>query len=154
MAILFFDSSSLVKRYVAETGTAWVQELTDQAAGHRRFIAQITGVEMIAAVTRRLRRGDLAPAEAATALAEIQADFGRDYLLLEASLPRVREAMALAERHGLRGYDAVQLATALFLRGRCRAAGMPDPILIAADGELNRAAGAEGFTVDDPNQHP
>lgn len=154
MAILFFDSSGLVKRYVAEAGTAWVQGLTNPSTGHRRFIAQITGVEMMAAVTRRLRRGDLAPAEAATALAEIQADFGRDYLLLEVSLPRVREAMALAERHGLRGYDAVQLAMALFLRGRCRLSGMPDPLLIAADGELNRAAGAEGFTVDDPNRHP
>lgn len=87
MAILFFDSSGLVKRYIAETGTAWVQALVDPTTGHDRVVAQITGAEMIAAVTRRLRRGDTTPADAASAIAEIQADFTNDYFLLEVSLP-------------------------------------------------------------------
>ena len=153
MAILFFDSSGLVKRNVTEIGTAWVQGIADPAAGNDRFIAQITGAEMIAAVTRRLRRGDLTPADAAFALAEINADFTRDFFLLEVSLPRVQEAMALAERHGLRGYDAVQLAAALYLRLQCRLTGQPDPVIITADRELNAAALAEGLGVDDPNTH-
>jgi len=45
MAIYFLDSSGLVKRYVAEMGTAWVQGMTDAASGNDRFIAQITGAE-------------------------------------------------------------------------------------------------------------
>ncbi len=154
MATLFFDSSGLVKRYIAETGTAWIQSLNAPAVGHDRVIAQITGPEMIAAVTRRLRRGDTTPAEADVALSEIEADFAGDYFLLEVSLARVREAMILARTHGLRGYDAVQLAAALFLRDQCRALGQPDPIIITADVELAAAAMAEGLTVDDPNAHP
>lgn len=154
MATLFFDSSGLVKHYIAETGTAWVQSLNAPTAGHDRVIAQITGAEMVAAVTRRLRRGDTTPADAATAISEIEADFAGDYFLLEVSLTRVREAMTLARTHGLRGYDAVQLAAALFLRAQCRTLGQPDPVVITADVDLAAAAVAEGMVVEDPNTHP
>ncbi len=154
MATLFFDSSGLVKRYIAETGTSWIQSLNAPEAGHDRVIAQITGPEMVAAVTRRLRRGDTAPTDADAAISDIEADFAGDYFLLEITLARIREAMALAQTHGLRGYDAVQLATALFLRDQCRVLGQPDPVFITADVELAAAAMAEGLTVDDPNAHP
>jgi len=132
-------------------GTAWVQALTDATSGHDCFIAQITGAEMVAAVTRRLRRGQLMPADAA--LAEMQAEFMGDFFQLEVSLPRVQAARALAERHGLCGYDAVQLATALFLRLQCRTSGLLDPLVISSDVELNMAALAEGLAVDNPNNH-
>jgi len=45
MAVLFFDSSGLVKRYVAETGTAWVIGLLRPSANDI-FIANITGIEV------------------------------------------------------------------------------------------------------------
>lgn len=154
MATLFFDSSGMVKRYINETGTVWVQSLNDLQAGHDRVIAEITGVEMTAAVTRRLRRGDTTAADAASAIINIEADFSGDYFLLETSQSRIREAMSLTQKHGLRGYDAVQLATALFLRVQCRTLGQPDPIVITSDVELAAAAVAEGLTVNDPNQHP
>jgi predicted nucleic acid-binding protein len=154
MAIFFFDSSGLVKRYIAEAGSGWIQSLNDAAAGHSRVVAQITGPEMIAAVTRRERRGDTTSAEAAAAVLEIEADFAGDYVLLEVSLARIQEAMRLARKHGLRGYDSVQLAAALYLRDQCRALNQTDPILITADKELLAAGIAEGMIVDDPNMHP
>lgn len=67
MAILFLDSSGLVKRYIAETGSTWVQSVTNSTSGNECYIAQITGAEVVSAVTRRLRRGDLTPAAAARA---------------------------------------------------------------------------------------
>ena len=72
MAVLFLDTSGLVKRYVTETGTAWVQSITETAAGNDSFIAQITGAEMVSAVTRRLKRGQMTPADAAIALAKFK----------------------------------------------------------------------------------
>ena len=51
MAVYFFDSSALIKRYINETGTAWVQSLTDAASGHEIYIARVTTVEVVAAVT-------------------------------------------------------------------------------------------------------
>ena len=154
MATLYFDSSGLVRRYVNERGSAWVQALTEPTAGHVCVIAQITGAEMIAAVMRRLRRGDTTLADAETAFSNIESDFSDDYFLLETSLARIREAMDLAKVYGLRGYDSVQLATALFLHTQCRVLGQPDPILITSDVELAAAATAEGLIVDDPNAHP
>jgi hypothetical protein len=66
----------------------------------------------------------------------------------------IEEAMDLAELHGLRGYDAVQLATALLVEAGMTASGIGPLTLISADGDLNQAAQAEGLLTDDPNQHP
>ena len=153
MAILFLDSSGLVKRYIGEAGSAWVRNMTDPASGNECYLAQISGVEVVSAVTRRVRRGDLTSADAAMALAGFEADFTQNLVLLENSLPRIREAMALSRQHGLRGYDAVQLAVALHLRNRCRSFGHLEPVMITADYELNAAALAEGLVVDDPHNH-
>jgi hypothetical protein len=52
---LFFDSSALVKRYLTETGSAWVISLTDPAAGNSIILAEITRVEVAAALGSRHR---------------------------------------------------------------------------------------------------
>jgi predicted nucleic acid-binding protein len=53
--IYYFDSSGLVKRYVSEVGSNWVISLTDPAAGNRIYVANITGVEVPAAINKRVR---------------------------------------------------------------------------------------------------
>ena len=153
MAIYFFDSSGLVKRYIAETGSAWVQALTDSLSGNSIHVARVTGAEVVSAIARRQRRGATTAADAAAALVAFRADFQRAYFPLDVTAATALLAMDLAERHGLRGYDAVQLAAALELRSQCLAAGLPPPIFIAADNELNAAAVAEGLAVDNPNNH-
>ena len=65
MTVYFCDSSALVKCYVQERGSAWMRTLLDPTAGHHLYLASITGVEVIAAVTRRLRRGDMAATDGA-----------------------------------------------------------------------------------------
>ncbi len=55
MADVFFDSSGHVKRYISETGTAWVTKTVDIASGNNIFIAEITAVEITAAIARRTR---------------------------------------------------------------------------------------------------
>jgi len=62
--------------------------------------------------------------------------------------------MRLSEIRGLRGYDAVQLATALELENRFSANNLSSIIFISADNHLNQAAQTEGLTVDNPNNHP
>jgi predicted nucleic acid-binding protein len=107
MATYFFDSSALAKRYVTETGTAWVQSLADTAAGNGVYVARITLVELISAISRRKRNGDLTPAGAAAALADVRADFTSDYKVIEITAALIVGAEALAEKYALRGYDAV-----------------------------------------------
>ena len=95
----------------------------------------------------------MSPPAAAKALARVRRDFGNRYIIAEWTSAIVDRAMSLAERHALRGYDAVQLATALVVNSRLAATGQT-LTLISADIDLNSAAATEGLAVDDPNQHP
>ncbi len=153
MAVYFCDSSALVKRYVQETGSAWVIGLTDKQAQNPIYIAGITAVEITAAMTRRVRGRTLTPADAAQMLTNFRYDLARQYVVIDL-LPKVlTQAAGLAEAHALRGYDAVQLAAALALQAARQAAGIAALTFLSADQELNVAATQEGLTVDDPNQH-
>ena len=144
MAAYFLDTSTVVKRYVQETGTAWVQALADPASGHFLYVARITDVEMTAAIARRRRLGNLSPVQATLAMHAFRQDFAQQYRIVELTIPLLQRASELADRHVLRAYDAVQLATALDL----------SITLLSADTELNTAALVEGLLVDDPNSHP
>jgi predicted nucleic acid-binding protein len=149
VAAYFLDTSTVVKRYVLEIGTPWVQALANPAAGHFLFVARITDVEMTAALARRRRLGSLSPAEAGRVIAAFRQDFAQDYRIVEIAIPLLQRASQVADRHVLRAYDAVQLAAALEIH-----AADPSLTLISADAELNAAALAEGLAVDDPNSHP
>jgi predicted nucleic acid-binding protein len=153
MAVYFIDSSALAKRYVSETGTAWMEVLTDPAAGNSLYVARITLVELVSAISRRRKNGDLTPIAAAAALSDVRADFASDYQVIEVTAALVAQAETLAEKHALRGYDAVQLAAAIQVNAAYGAAGQPAVTLVSADLELNGAAAAEGLGVDDPNTH-
>lgn len=154
MVPYYLESSALVKRYVVETGTVWIRRLSAPAAGNMLYVAQIAGVEAVAAVTLRARRGSTTPGDAATAIANFRRDFVKGYYAVPINLAVIGHAMDLAEKHGLRGYDAVQLASALQVQAERRAFGLPGPIFVCADHALNAAAAAEGLAVDDPNAHP
>lgn len=47
------DTSALVKRYAAETGTGWVQAITDPVSGHDIFVAKIAEPEAVSAFVRQ-----------------------------------------------------------------------------------------------------
>jgi uncharacterized protein len=154
VAIYFFDSSAVVKRYVNETGTAWVKNTTNPQAGNRIHLARITAVEVVSALVRRTRGGGLSPGAAATAIAEFRNHLSQEYVSTDVTSVVVASAMRLAEAHALRGYDAVQLAVALEVNRRSVAVGIPGLTLISSDADLNAAAIAEGLTTDDPNNNP
>jgi predicted nucleic acid-binding protein len=165
VAIYFFDSSGLVKRYVAEIGTAWTQGITDPSARHGIYIAQITGVEVIAAINKQAAGGtpSISKADAAKAIAEFRLDYANQYNALEITDQIILAAMTFAETHILRGYDAVQLAAAVAINSQLLAAnaalGITTPVgpvltLISSDTDLNAAAVAEGLTVENANNHP
>jgi predicted nucleic acid-binding protein len=61
--------------------------------------------------------------------------------------------MELAEKHGLRGYDAVQLASALVVHAELLVSGVSELLLICADTNLNEVAQVENLSVQNPNDH-
>jgi hypothetical protein len=65
----------------------------------------------------------------------------------------IGRAVTLTQTHRLRGYDAVQLATALAANESLAGADLPNLAFIAADDDDLVAAGSEDLPADDPNRH-
>ena len=85
-------------------------------------------------------------ADASQAIREFQRDFTVEFDVIEVTGGVISDAMRLAERHALRGYDAVQLSAALAVSAAAQSIG--------SDLDLNSAAAVEGLAVQDPNDHP
>lgn len=147
MTIYFFDTSALLKRYVAEVGSDWVQRTLTEPENDP-VISQITSVEVVAALTRRGKNSTLKAQDIARALQQAEADINTGFLIIEVNADVVSTAVKLAKRHALQGYDALQLAAAstIFIEVD------PEPVIfVSADDELNAAAIAEGLTTINPN---
>jgi predicted nucleic acid-binding protein len=148
--VYFFDSSAIVKRYVAELGSTWVIQLLDPTQRNRIYLARLTGVEVVAALTRRAQSPGAVAGDIASAIRQFRLEFATLFRLVAITPRLIARAMDLAQTHALRGYDAVQLAAALQANLR-----RTIPItFVAADTALNAAAAAEGLPVEDPNAHP
>jgi hypothetical protein len=152
VAVYFFDSSAVFKRYVMEIGTSWVLNITDPSAGNSIYLASITGVEIISALVRQVP--PLPAPDLARVIVEFKYDFQNQYQRLAVNDSLIARGMALAETHRLRGYDAVQLAAGVELNRNVITAGLPPLTLVSADHQLNGAAAKEGLLVEDPTSHP
>ena len=153
MPVFFFDSSGLVKRYRREQGTEWVRSHTASDAGNELYVALIAGAEVVAALMRQQRMGELSVDASERARSAFRYHYYHQYHVVAVTEAVIEDAMMLAEQHPLRGYDAVQLAAATHIRRVRTAVGLPAPIFVSADTNLNDCAVQEGFTVEDPNEH-
>jgi uncharacterized protein len=153
MAHYFFDTSALVKRHVIEAGSPWVKSLVRAKAAHTLYIARITAIEVTSAITRRQRAGSLSAAQGGAILGHFRRHLAQRYVIVEVAAPLLAAGMLLARSHGLRAYDAVQLAAALEVHRDHQNAGIGPITLVSADQELNAAGLAEGLIVKDPNTH-
>jgi predicted nucleic acid-binding protein len=148
----FFDSSALVKFYVEESGALWVRSFTD-VESNIVHVSSLAEVEAVSALTRRLNRRDINQTEFDEACDDLEQDFATQYRIVALTEAIIRSAATLARRHGLRAYDAVQLAAALETNRIISKVEATQLTVVSADAELNAAARAEGLNVEDPNTH-
>ena len=154
MSYFYLDSSALTKRYLPEKGTTWVRALTDPATGHTVAIAQITRVEVAAALASRHRvPNGLTLVERDNAVGLLLQHCDTEYYIVAWEATTISRAVTLTQNYRLRGYDAVQLATALVMNEALLAAGLHGLTLLSADDDLNAAAQAEGLATENPNDH-
>lgn len=154
MAAYFIDSSALVKRYVQEDGTSYVRALTHQRAGNLIYIVSITPVEITSAIIRSRNEKRITPAQTSARLYRFRQHLAGRYIPIEITPALTALAMKVVQTHGLRAYDAVQLAAALEVNRRWVEAGHQPVTLVSSDQALNDAAPIEGLTVEDPRNHP
>lgn len=131
--ILYLDTSSLIKLYVAEQGSAEVRKLSAEASLLATSV--IAYPETRSALARLRREGALSPSQHERVSAEFERDWS-SYLALDVGERIWRPAGDLAEKHALRGFDSLHLASFLFLA----AAGLDDIRFSSFDTRLNEAA--------------
>lgn len=155
MSDLFFDSSALVKRYLTEVGSTWVNRETHLENGNLIVVAEITRVEVAAAIAGRHRAtGGVTRDERDASVNLLLEHFNTEYQVAPLDAVVIRDAVSLTQQHRLRGYDAVQLATALIINLGYLAAGFNPITFVAADNDLLAAAAAEGLAPENPNDYP
>jgi hypothetical protein len=130
-----------VKLYADEEGSGIVRALDTV------LVSAIARVDVPAAMWRKVRTRQLDPESARTLVASFEADwFGTEdeepRFAIVALLPAVLDVAArLTAVHGLRAYDAVQLASAATARGADESLST----FVCFDDALRDAAAAEGF---------
>lgn len=152
--IYFWDSSALVKRYIRETGTMWVKDTLRRSKRNERLITKVTGAEIAAALARKQRMREISDRNRRRAMRDFLRHFHRSYTKIEVSDIVVDLAMELTQRHPLRGYDAIQLASAMIMDADLKRIGKPGLTFVSADNILCEAAQAEGLLIENPNNYP
>lgn len=139
----FADSPALVKLYADEPGHEHIRPFG------LLLVSQLARVEVPAAIWRKHRMGELSAGDARVLVDDFEADYfgttGEDarFAAVAPAAPVLDDAARLAAVHGLRAYDAVQMASA-------SAARRADPGCAAVavfDRTLRSAAAAEGFSL-------
>jgi uncharacterized protein len=149
----YLDASALVKRYLAETGSGWVESLCADEANNAIATARFGLVEAAAAFAAKRRGQFITDNQYESALADLLRDAGERYRLVAVGPTLIDSAIQLTRRQKLRGYDAIHLACALALNRPLVNDGLPPLTFIAADDNLLAAAQSEGLAVDNPNEH-
>jgi len=136
--ILYLDTSSLVKLYVAEAHSGLVKTWAEEA----EIIAtcRVAYPEMMSALNRRFKAGDLEKKDYDLLVKAFSEEWRRFAVIDFDEIAAGR----LAAAYGLRGFDAVHLSSAGLLRSSGNA---PAVAFSSFDEKLNHAAAAEKFAV-------
>jgi predicted nucleic acid-binding protein len=135
--ICYLDTSSLVKLYVLEQGAPAVRSLVENADLVATSV--MAYAEARAAFARRARERGLTRTEHRRVCGDLESDWPF-YLSIEVTQAVSRHAGDVAEKHALRGVDALHLATFLALLARMQGQTVR---FSSFDARLNAAATRE-----------
>lgn len=148
MALYYLETSALVKLYVQEPGTEHMLSLASSRAGHRFAILSLAQVEFRSALRRRERDGQIPESDADQMIESFQRHAEGRFMVERFSDFLLDVASMLIDRHGVKAYDAMQLAGYLTLRAK---SDIDIPIFVCADRKLLDAAQREGSPTLDPS---
>jgi predicted nucleic acid-binding protein len=135
--IAYFDTSAIVPLIIEEATSETCRRLWNEAT--RVASSRLLYPETRAALARAERMGRLTMAQLATAVDELESLIGQ-LDVIEVSPDIAHAGGELAQRFGLRGYDAVHLAAGLAMND-------DDVVLVTGDHDLAAAAEAAGIAT-------
>ena len=138
--ILYLDTSALVKRHIQEMGTNDV--ISWMRAAQTIGMSVITRAEAAAAFARMVRMSVIDKPTAESLLSEFRQHWPQ-YIRLRVTEITIARADAMAWEMGLRGYDAVHLASAVMWQE-----ALQEPVtMVTYDRQLWEAAAQIGLRV-------
>ncbi len=149
--ILYLDTSALVKLYAVEEGREEVERAVEEA--DRVATSAVAYAEARAALARKLGEDVFSEEEHREAVEALNKDW-RSIEALSVTENVARFAGDLAERHALRGFDAIHLASALLVHAASREQGEGEDLLfLGFDMDLMGAV-SEVMGTDEPGEAP
>jgi uncharacterized protein len=153
MSLYFLDASALVKRYVTEAGSEHIRQLCGSIM-HQIIIAELTQVEVAAALAAKHRSPQgISRATRDSAVNLLAEHCQKEYELVNLTPSILSRAVSLTQQYRLRGYDAVQLATAVAAEHAFKQMGLSTITFLAADIDLLVAAEKEGLAIENPQHY-
>ena len=143
MALLFFDTSALVKRYYEEPGTGAVDALIE--GDDTVVISLLSVVETVSAFRRKYNRTGISETRVNDLLSAFFEEALTKFVIVPMAESVLQLAFTLVLDGDLRTLDRLQLSTALGL-------DTDDELLrfVTADAELAAVAEANGLPVSNP----
>jgi len=137
--IVYLDTSALVKLFIDEPDTAVIADLLQHASA--TFTHLITYAEARAALAKAVRMKRINDEAHISYKVALESYWG-NIDVISLNMSQIKRAGDLAEIHGLRGYDCVQLAAAELIFEQSR-----DVTFASFDQHLNQAARAIGMQI-------
>jgi uncharacterized protein len=150
VSLYYLEATAFAKLFVQEPGTAALIRLMETVEDNRKLIAASTPLEVYAAIRRRERASNIAPADAAAALEILRLEAAR--MVQQPLNPAVLEAARqLLDRTALRWPSALQLGAALAARDMFQGT---EVVFVSSAPDLLDAARDEGLETLDPVCEP
>jgi len=143
VALLFFDTSALVKRYYQEAGTERVDELID--GDDDVVISSLAIIETVSAFRRKYNRDELSRDRMNGLLSEFFEEALANFVVVPVAESIVSFSFELVLEDDLRTLDSLQLAAALSLDTDSRGVRF-----ITADGRLKAVAERRDLRASNP----
>lgn len=138
--ILYMDTSALIKRYIGETGSHQVIELWQKAEG--LAVSKVAYAEMMAVFYRKKQLKEMVAKVLNVQIKAFKEDW-KSFIRVDVSLELEEIIEKVVSRNILRGFDALHLASALFLKQSFK----EDFLFVCADKRLVEVASSEHLQV-------
>lgn len=151
--LIYFDASTLVKRYSHENGTALVNEAFVHIPCTHMTCSSIGMLEVLSILVRKRNDGRIIHMvfEQAMHLYKTEVIANPSFLTIPATDALVHSAMDLIPKHNINATDAIVLRSALRMKSNLQRIG-GTITLWTSDKRLYRASQQEGLSVFDPEQ--
>lgn len=167
MPAYFFDTNALIKAYVHESGSPWVNATMTGKPPSPIYISELARVEVPSALYKVERIRAYSQALADSAINRFHTDMRLsaptrrlkvfEIVLLSDQMLTLADALLRKYRTGkpnaLRSLDAIQLASAVLARSGLPTVDRGGFTFVTVDRQLSGVAAAEGFLTTNP-EHP